>query len=135
MRLLLVAGALGLGTALIATVPTASPTAWADEDNQPVVIDDSDDPQDIDNTVEGIVYNIFRRQGVMVVTVFDLNVSQEGAGVDLYVRDPGLLEMIEDDAICVGRYIEAVGVRTGPTSMNLEGVTVDYSTDCHNPPE
>ena len=124
---------LGLGLAL---APVSGPTSvWADDDNLETTPDDTDPFEDVDPTVSGLVYDIRSIEGTQVVTVYDTSVGNSGLGVDVYVRDPKLVALITSNTLCVGRFIVAEGVRTGREALDAQGIMVDTTKACGQPPE
>ena len=133
-RYLRLIAAIWLGLGLV-FMPAYGPTARADDDNTESTPDDADDPEDLDSTIDGLVYRIRTFEGAQVVTVYDRNVGQGGLGVDVYVRDPKLVALITSNTLCVGRYIVAQGDRTGRNTLDAQGITVDFTHACGQPPK
>jgi hypothetical protein len=65
-----------------------------------------------------------------MVTILDKDI---GLAVKAYVRAPGPLSMIRSRQVCVGRYVNAHGLRTSETILEAEGFDIDATTQCHSP--
>ena len=84
--------------------------------------------------VEGIVYKVESREGAQVVTVLDKQVTDGGLGVQVFIRDPNMVNQVKNGTICVGRYVHFDGIRTGIGTLDAQGVWVDPSSKCGKPP-
>jgi hypothetical protein len=124
--------ALLLGLSLLAIPLTAGSTALArDDDNRKATPTPTPDTALFDAQVAGTVYRTFQNAGATVLSVLD---RDSGLSVDVYVRDPRLLDLISSNTACVGRYVTAAGRRTSPTTLTAQGLRVDTSTGCTAPP-
>jgi hypothetical protein len=120
--------ALALALSLLAIPLATGATALAkDDDNQKATPTPIPDPALFDAQVAGTVYKIFQNASATVLTVLDLD---SGLGVDVYVRDPRLLDLISSNTVCVGRYVTAAGIRTSPTTLTAQGLRADTSKGC-----
>jgi hypothetical protein len=123
-------------TALVSTLllmPFAGSAVLADDDNIESTPQQGIDPTFDSPTVSGVIYHIDEREGAQVLTVFDRSVGSGGLGVDVYVRDPGLVAQVKNRTVCVGRFVTVEGIRTGPKSLDAQGIQVDPTTGCHTP--
>src|SRR5687768_12729948 len=115
-----------------------APTIWAEDDDkseQETPEQDDYGEQGRDSTVHGLIYEIWDNAGAKVLTIYDRDVGLGGRGVDVYVRDPALLMLIQNGTACVGRYAVAEGVRTGPGTLDAQGLMVDMAKACGEPPQ
>ena len=82
--------------------------------------------------IEGRVYEIRQIESSQVVTIYVVDIGQ---GVDVYVKTAPLQNLIKNNTVCVGRYVIAEGVRTGPGTLDAEGLQADPTTACGTPPK
>lgn len=112
--------------------------AWADDDDdeqQEQQADDVSPPSNPDfdePRVDGIIYSIGTAGRVTTLVVYDLDIGQS---VAVFVRDPALKLLVDNGTACVGRYVDARGIRTGPNTLDAQSLTVDTTKPCGTPPK
>jgi hypothetical protein len=133
--------ALGLGLLLTSGV---SSTAWADDetgnnDNPDVrsvtTPSSGQDAAFTSSDVEGIVYDI--RTPVVnnnwkVVKILDNDI---GETVEGWIKNPRELALVNNGTICTNRFVVFHGVRTSDQTIDVQGVNVDMSRRCGEPPK
>jgi hypothetical protein len=82
--------------------------------------------------VAGVIYKIEGDDRTQVVTIYNTDV---GLAVKAFVKAPALLAQIKNKSVCVGRFVTAHGIRTGDTTIEVEGFDVDLTTQCSTPPK
>jgi hypothetical protein len=133
-RLLEILASCALGVLVLATPFVGPSVAWADEaDAGDTAINgrDDDNPDVDDPVVAGIVYSIRDQAGAKVLRILDKDL---GVSVDAFFTDPKLVALINNRTACTNRYVVARGVREGIDVLMGQGLEVDLSRPCGEPP-
>jgi hypothetical protein len=100
--------------------PTSPPVARADGR------DEAREPQ-----IAGLVYKVKTLGDMVRLTVYALDIRH---AVDVYVKDPALLALVERGDVCTNRYVRVVGTRVDLDTMEAQGLQVDTDRPCGPPP-
>jgi hypothetical protein len=127
-RLMMLLFATALGMSMLVSPLIVAPEEEKDEE-QPAR---QEGEQWRDAQVDGLVYKIQQIEGKSVLTVYDTEVLDS---IQVYIANPALQPLIQNGTACVGRYVVATGVRTGPYTLDAQGLMVDMSKACGTPPK
>ncbi|MCC7106720.1 MAG: hypothetical protein IT307_16410 [Chloroflexi bacterium] len=123
---------LALGLALALSTTVVAPAAWAQDDDNASPGEDQSNPDFGDSTVAGRVYHVNNAADGMTLEILDLSL---GIVIDVHVKDPGLLSLIKNNTVCVGRFVTAEGIRVSDSFLEAQGLKADMTTGCGELPD
>ena len=112
----------GLGLVIFVAPVIAAPAPGADDEAEGMR----------DAQIDGVVYDIVQIRGKTVLVVYDTDIRDS---VDVYLVNPALLPLVQSKTACVGRYVVANGVRTSEYTLDAQGLWIDTTRACGQPPK